>query len=145
MKYLDQNYTFDASAKTITFDSWSAIDLEQILLITNMKRRALIFDFSNPDLGGDVSTNVLTLDYDTTSHADTDTLQIWLLADLETQVDETTNATYTYVGAAVPGTLGSAAYWQIYRFETSGDLHREYADNNRRFDNVWDNRDSLSY
>ena len=58
------------------------------------------------------------------------------------QLDE--GATYTYVGEAVPGTLTSAGSWRIKRLtNASGALL--WADGNASFDNVWDNRASLSY
>lgn len=145
MKYIEKNYTFDASERTITFDSWTAIDLKQILLITNLTAQTVIFDFSRFGLGGTTAGNVLTLTFNTVGQNDTDDLQIFLSTELETRVDETTNATYTYVGKAVPGTATSSAYWQIFRFETTGDLNKVFADSNDKFDNVWDNRDSLSY
>lgn len=51
----------------------------------------------------------------------------------------------TYIGTATPGTATSAASWQIKKVdETSGTVIK-YADGNANFDNVWDNRESLSY
>lgn len=62
-----------------------------------------------------------------------------------TQLDEA-SATVTYVGKAQPGTATSAATWQIFRMTKSGgDLAIEYADGDDLFDNVWNNRASLSY
>jgi hypothetical protein len=64
---------------------------------------------------------------------------------LATQLDEA-SATVTYVGKALPGTATSAALWRVFRMtETGGDLSIEYADGDANFDNVWDNRASLSY
>lgn len=77
MKVLVDNYTFDASAKTVTFDDHTAIALERVLLITNSTDGIIIFLFADPALKGSVATNVLTLDHDTTAMADTDDLQIW--------------------------------------------------------------------
>lgn len=52
----------------------------------------------------------------------------------------------TYVGEAVVGTATSAASWRIKRItEASGDLTIEWADSDSNFDNVWDNRASLTY
>lgn len=70
------DYTFDASAKTITFDSYAGIEQENILLITNVTDGVFIYSFADPAKGGTVATNVLTLEYDTTSMDDTDVLQI---------------------------------------------------------------------
>lgn len=52
----------------------------------------------------------------------------------------------TYVGSADPGTATSAASWRIKRItETGADISIEFADGDAFFDNVWDNRASLSY
>lgn len=62
-----------------------------------------------------------------------------------TKVDEAT-ATITYIGKATPGTLGSTAFWQIQRIDTSslsGDFL--FADGEVNFDKTWDDRASLSY
>jgi len=77
MKKLITNYTFNPTAKTITFNDYSSIDLERILLITNVTRNIIIYNFADPNRGGTVSGNVLTLTYDTTGMADTDKLQIF--------------------------------------------------------------------
>lgn len=62
------------------------------------------------------------------------------------QTDDT--GTTTYRGWASPGTATSAASWRITRIVSSGtpaDYSITFADGNRNFDNVWDNRASLSY
>lgn len=52
----------------------------------------------------------------------------------------------TYLGYADPGTSNASALWQIRRITTTGeDLLIEYADGDALFDNVWDDRASLSY
>lgn len=61
-----------------------------------------------------------------------------------TIVDEA-SATITYVGKALPGTTTSSALWQIQRIDTTGDLTIKWADGNADFDNVWDDRVSLTY
>lgn len=76
MKRLVTTYTFDASAKTVTLDA--VYNLEQILLITNTTRNAIIYNFSDYYAGGVLVGNVLTLEYNTTAMADTDRLQIWV-------------------------------------------------------------------
>lgn len=51
-----------------------------------------------------------------------------------------------YLGNAVAGTATNSATWKIRRItETGDDAVIEYADGNAAFDNVWDNRASLSY
>lgn len=63
---------------------------------------------------------------------------------LAVRVDEP-SATLMYVGKAQPGTLTSAAGWQIQKLDTSIGTTIEWADGNANFDNVWDDRASLTY
>jgi hypothetical protein len=53
----------------------------------------------------------------------------------------------TYRGDALPGVLTSAASWRVSRLTTQsdGDIAIIFADGNDNFDNIWDNRLSLSY
>ena len=55
--------------------------------------------------------------------------------------------TYAYLGKAQVGSATSAAVWQIQKltFGIDGDVTITWADGNAAFDNVWDNRASLSY
>ena len=53
-----------------------------------------------------------------------------------------------YVGFAYPGALSSEAKWQIYKLEysASGQVSkRRYANNNDKFDEVFDDRASFDY
>jgi hypothetical protein len=77
MKKLIDNYTFNPTGKKITFNDYDAIELERVLLITNVTRNEIIYSFADPSRGGSVSENVLTLNYDTTGMSATDKLQIW--------------------------------------------------------------------
>ncbi len=61
------------------------------------------------------------------------------------KVDEP-SASLTYIGKALNGKATSAAAWQIQRISVSGTVTTiDNADGDRLFDNVWDNRASLSY
>jgi len=54
----------------------------------------------------------------------------------------------TYVGLAVPNATNNLPMWQIRQFtyDGSGNLTSTlWADGNRNFDNIWDNRAGLSY
>lgn len=58
------------------------------------------------------------------------------------QVDPTT----AYFGQALPGIATSAAAWRIIRYTFAGDdFSGQYADGDALFNNVWDDRASLSY
>jgi len=70
------NYTFNKTAKTISFTDYKTISLDGLLLITNVTSNIIIYNFASPALGGSVSGNTLTLNYDTSSMSNTDKLQI---------------------------------------------------------------------
>ena len=78
------HYTFNAAAKTVTFNDYTAIELDSILLITNVKaitneltNGTIIYNFAVAALHGSVNNNTLTLNYDTSLMHDTDDLQIY--------------------------------------------------------------------
>ncbi len=77
MKTLISNYSFNKTAKTITFTDYVSITLENVLLVTNVTDGITIYLFNEPTLGGTVATNVLTLEYDTSAMDNADDLQIW--------------------------------------------------------------------
>ena len=60
--------------------------------------------------------------------------------------DWNSSQTQVYIGDAVPGTAESAANWRIKKIVFSGtDSTTTFADGDSAFDNIWDNRASLSY
>ena len=62
------------------------------------------------------------------------------------EVDCTTTSNIIYMGVAAIGSATSAAVWQIHRINTTGgNVSVDYADGNENFDNIWDNRASLTY
>jgi len=50
-----------------------------------------------------------------------------------------------YIGNAEPGTSDSSASWQIKRVDTTSGTIILFADGDADFDNVWDDREGLSY
>lgn len=62
-------------------------------------------------------------------------------------IDPTVFPEITYRGDALPGTLTSVAAWRVTRMtlQSDGDIEILYADGNDNYDNIWDNRLSLSY
>lgn len=90
-KKLLHNYTFDASAKTVTIDGIYRLD--RFLMISNVTTNQVIFIFNNDLLGissysfdPDAETTQIVLDFDTTAMSDTDKLQIFV------EVDQTSMA-----------------------------------------------------
>lgn len=77
MKNLLTDYTFDASLKTLAFNKYDAIVQERILLVVNVTDGIIIYNFADPAKGGTVATNVLTMEYDTTSMDDADKIQVF--------------------------------------------------------------------
>ena len=60
-------------------------------------------------------------------------------------IDEVSES-LTYIGSAAPGTSTSLSAWKISRLQITGSITAlEFADGNKQYDNVWDNRASLSY
>lgn len=56
------------------------------------------------------------------------------------------DSTIKYIGKGQPGTNVASAEWQIQRMTKSATgLVIEFADGNSDMDNVWDDRESLSY
>lgn len=72
-----KNYTFDASLGKITFTDEASIELENIKPIINVTRGKTLFNGVNSDLGGSVSTNILTLELDTSAMDDSDDLSVY--------------------------------------------------------------------
>lgn len=63
-----------------------------------------------------------------------------------TQLIDYVSSSVTYIGYAEPGTAQSSALWRIKKMVTTGDdLEIVFADGNANFDNVWNDRASLSY
>lgn len=89
MKILFENYSFDASAQTVTFNTTDVITLEQLLIITNVTTNKIIYNFADPNAGGSITNNVLSLNFDTTSMSSGDKLQIFLDNILTPASDET--------------------------------------------------------
>jgi len=77
MKIKIDNYSFDKTAKTVTFTDYTTIRLDGILLITNATDSTSIFNFADPTKGGVVSGNILTLAYDTSAMNNADKLLIY--------------------------------------------------------------------
>ena len=60
----------------------------------------------------------------------------------------TSESLLEYIGRAVPNTITSLALWEIRQFvydASSNLLQILWADGNKNFDNIWDDRTSLSY
>ena len=62
-------------------------------------------------------------------------------SDLQYQIIwDQASATLIYFRESQPGTS-----WRIRRLDTTSGIKLKYADGDTKFDNIWDNRASLSY
>lgn len=76
MKKLVSDYVFDPSNKTITIPD--DIELENLLLITNVTTGDILFNFADKTRIASISNSVITLTFDTTEMNSQDRLQIWV-------------------------------------------------------------------
>jgi hypothetical protein len=61
-------------------------------------------------------------------------------------IDDTGVGGITYVGFAVNGTPTSAPRWKVKKITEVGTITTiEYADGDSKFDNIWDDRATLTY
>jgi hypothetical protein len=77
MKIQVKSYTFNPATGTIAFNDFEEIRLDSLLLITNVTRGQIIYNFASPALGATVQGNVLTLICDTSEMNAGDSLQIF--------------------------------------------------------------------
>ena len=61
------------------------------------------------------------------------------------RLDKTTTPDVIYQGWAAPGTLTSAASWKIRKMDLTSGVIITWADGNTYFDNIFNNRENLSY
>lgn len=100
--------TFDASAQTVTHSSFSDVTLAGIQLIVNVTDQIIIYNFADTAKGGTLSTDTLTLEYDTTSMSDTDELMVLVEDGSATQaVSGTVTAELSAVDNAVLDTIAA--------------------------------------
>lgn len=77
MKNIETNYTFNASARTIQCADFALIGLARILLVVNVTRGVVIYNPSSDTTTGTLNGAILTLTFDTTTHSNSDVLQIF--------------------------------------------------------------------
>lgn len=125
MKQIISTYSFDKTAKTVTFTDFTTISLDRILLITNVTANTIIYQFNNSALGGTAAGNVLTLAYDTGSMNNTDKLQILYDAALgDPQYDA--GAPLQGRHQATPPTIADGKYG-VPQLDSSGNLKANLA------------------
>jgi hypothetical protein len=78
MKTTASLYTFNKTAKTVTFTGNIPSGLEKILAIINVTSNTIIYNPTNSATGGTYASPVLTLTYDTSAMNDADKLLIYV-------------------------------------------------------------------
>ena len=71
------NYIFNAAAGTIVLTDYETINLDGLLLITNVTDNILMYNFADSSNHASVSGNIISLSYNTTAMSDTDEIQIF--------------------------------------------------------------------
>lgn len=89
MKVLFQDYTFDVPNNQIIFNTTDTITLEQVLVITNVRDNIIIYNFADPNKGGTIADNVLSLSYDVSGMSQYSDLQIFLEIPMNPSTEET--------------------------------------------------------
>ena len=78
MKKQITNYIFNATSQQITLVDYLSVNLNGLLLITNVTDNIIIYNFADSTVGATVSGgNIITLLYNTTTMSDTDSIQIF--------------------------------------------------------------------
>ena len=159
MKTIITNYTFNASARSITFTDFNtagvSIDLKRLYLITDVTANKIIYNFADPSVSAaTISGAVVTLSTLPYGLSNSDGLNIVYeaiatdpvpLVSLTSRTDSTSTANVIYVGEAAIGSSESGSVWRVAAVTiNSGIMSYKYA-NNGYFTSSWANRTSLSY
>lgn len=92
MKIKVANYTFDVVTKKVTLTDYASIRLDSLLLITNVTKNVIIYNFADTESGGTVSGNQITLIADLTDMSNSDKLQIFYETEDIPATDETVSS-----------------------------------------------------
>lgn len=109
------NVTFSKTNGTVTFNDFTSIDLQRVLAVINTTRGVVIYSPAGPT--GTAATNVLTLTYNTSSHADADKLMV--LYDLPDELVKHVSATGTLVANTVTTQTLTVSGFQAVEIEVT--------------------------
>ena len=117
MKTLTTTYALTASpVGKVQITNYPNITLDQILLITNVTRNTIIYNFADPTKGGYLTGNVLTLSASTVSMLSSDRLQIFiddLTAPVYARYQDSTSYSPVTSISAIPALTGTNAFLTI--------------------------------
>ena len=60
-------------------------------------------------------------------------------------MDDTSTFKVTYIGTALTGSIESNPVWKIKKIDSNSGIVITWADGNNNFDNIWNDRISLTY
>lgn len=126
MKIRVDAYTFDASAQTLEFTGYGSIALEAVMMVVNTTDQVIIYNPFDSAKGGTVATNVLTMEFDTTSMDDADDLLILYEDTAQDFTNDATHGTLVNLGAnndvTVTGTVAvtQSGTWDEIGINDSG-------------------------
>lgn len=63
MEQIVKNYTFNPDQRTVQLTDYTSINLERLLLITDVTKNIVLYDADNPTLNATVAGNTITLAY----------------------------------------------------------------------------------
>ena len=61
------------------------------------------------------------------------------------EVDDYTTTDITYIGWAAAGATTNSAEWKVCKWDETTGAKRTWANGRTLYENIWDNRDSLTY
>lgn len=127
--------TIDVNFDTPSISIGTAPDSTEVVL---SEVSTIEVDFNEPaPLGVDFTSPDISIEFSGGSGGSSP------LYDRESDYDST-SLNFFYTGAAIPGSLTSAAVWKISRYNMAAGLI-EYANGNENFINEYDERENLSY
>ena len=130
--------TFDAGSLQVKITSVSGEGSSSFSDSGDVARSALV--------DGDRHVQVDVLSSTLPSSASTETtLQTIAFGGTQFALRLATVSDVDYVGEASIGTATSAASWRIKKVDSASGIIIQWADGNASFDNIWDNRASLTY
>ena len=142
------SYTPGNGNRTITIDGLSFIlKLEAIRWVYNNTQNLLYYVPTEDVALVSVSAGNILIDgsFPILQSGDIITIIVSAIDEESSKVDEV-SIDITYIGKAALGTASSTAAWKIIKMVTTGTVTENlYADGDASYNNIWDDRASLSY
>lgn len=145
---IDFSPVFAPLAQTLDFSLLNGFEIKKLFAVINITRNTIIYAVGTPAYGySSFGSGVLTLLFDTTTHNAVDHLMvIYEISSNEAIKIDDASSTISYIGYAEVGASTASGVWKICKITSSGTITSvEWADSNKLYDNIWDNRAVLTY